>query len=107
MPVPAPVQTAAPRQTLPTPVQPPRAATVAPASGPWRIQLGAFGVAANADAAWNRVKARPELAGHPRINARAGSVIRLQAGGFASEAAAKAACARLTAAGSACIAVRN
>ncbi len=107
MPVPAPVQTAAPRPTLPTPVQPPRAATVAPASGPWRIQLGAFGVAANADAAWNRVKARPELAGHPRINARAGNVIRLQAGGFASEAAAKAACTRLTAAGSACIAVRN
>lgn len=107
LPVPAPVQTAVPRAALPAPVQPPRAAAVSPASGPWRIQLGAFGVAANADAAWNRVKARPELAGHPRINARAGNVIRLQAGGFANEAAAKAACARLTAAGNTCIAVRN
>lgn len=100
--IPAPV-----RIPVPAIVQPPRAAAVAPASGPWRIQLGAFGVAANADAAWNRVKGRPELAGHPRINARAGNVIRLQAGGFASEAAAKAACARLSAAGATCISVRN
>ena len=92
-----------PVAVTPTPTPPPTATV----SGAWRIQLGAFGVAANADAAWNRVKARPELAGHPRLNVRAGAVTKLQAGGFASEAAARAACAKLTAAGNTCIAVRN
>ena len=112
MPFPAPIRIAAPapvRIAAPAPVPAP-GATVQPApaaSGAWRVQLGAFGVSANADAAWNRVRSRPELTGHPRINTRAGSVIRLQAGGFASEAAAKAACAKLSAAGNSCIAVRN
>ena len=85
---------------LPAPAQP-------AAAGAWRIQLGAFGVAANADALWNRIKARPELAGHPRLSVRAGAVTKLQAGGFASQAAAQAACTRLSAAGFTCIAVRN
>jgi len=113
-PAPAPVAaTPAPQPSLTAPPRPapaastPAATTQPAASGPWRVQLGAFGVAANADAAWNRVKARPELAGHPRINARTGSVVRLQAGGFASEAAAKAACARLSGSGASCIVVRN
>ncbi len=88
-----------------TPTPRPAVATVPAASGPWRVQLGAFGVAANADAAWNRAKG--QLAGHPRINVRAGAVTKVQAGGFASEAAARAACAKLTAAGNTCIAVRN
>ena len=85
------------------------AAAAAPptaASGVWRVQLGAFGVAANADALWHRLRARLELAGHPRINAAAGGVIKLQAGGFASQDAAKAACARLASAGVSCLAVR-
>ena len=75
------------------------------ATGPWRIQLGAFGVAANADALWNKLRVRPELAGHPRINAMAGNVIKLQAGGFASQEAARAACSRLAGAGVSCLAV--
>lgn len=86
----------------------PAPAPTAPvASGPWRVQLGAFGVSANADAMWNRVRGRPELAGHGRIDQRAGAVTKLQAGGFASEAAARSACGRLVAAGFTCIAVRN
>lgn len=81
---------------------------VAPAaSGPWRVQLGAFGQSANADALWAKLRGRPELAGHPRINVRAGAVIKLQAGGYASEAAARAACTRLAASGQTCIAARN
>lgn len=84
----------------------PAPAAAAPASGAWKIQLGAFGVASNADALWNRVKGRPELAGHPRINARAGAVTKLQAGGFASQAEAQSACSRLSAAGFTCIATR-
>jgi TPR repeat protein len=89
---------------------PPPPAPRAPApvkTGSWRVQLGAFGVAANADALWNRIKARPELAGHARINAKAGAVTKLQAGGFASQADAQAACARLGKAGFGCIAVRD
>jgi hypothetical protein len=64
-------------------------------------------VAANADALWNRVKSRPELAGHAKLLIRAGNVAKLQAGGFAGEAEARAACSRLSAAGFPCIAVRN
>ena len=71
------------------------------------MQLGAFGVPANADAMWDRVKSRPELAGHAKLLVAAGAVKKLQAGGFASQAAAQAACARLSAAGFACLAVSN
>jgi hypothetical protein len=77
------------------------------ADGPWRVQLGAFGVAGNAQRLWNRVKDRPELAGHPRLLVPAGRVSKLQAGGFASQSAAQAACNRLSAAGFDCLAVRN
>ncbi|WP_296674780.1 SPOR domain-containing protein [Novosphingobium sp.] len=72
-------------------------------AGGWRVQLGAFGISANADALWNRIKGRPELAGHPRINVRSGAVLKLQAGGFANQAAAKTACASLALAGTSCL----
>lgn len=86
------------------------AAAVAPAppaaaSGPWRLQFGAFGQRANADALWNRVRSRPEVAGHPRLNVNAGAVTKLQAGGYASQAQAQAACAKLRAAGFECVVV--
>ncbi|MEY4238874.1 MAG: hypothetical protein RL339_1475 [Pseudomonadota bacterium] len=90
------------------PVRPAAAPAAAPAtSGPWRIQLGAFGQPANADALWNRLKGRAELAGKPRLNVKAGAVTKLQVGGFSSEAAARAACERLTAGGQTCIAVKG
>lgn len=76
------------------------------ASGPWRVQLGAFGVPGNAEAMWARVRGRPELAGHGKLLVPAGSVTKLQAGGFASEADARNACARLSAAGFSCLATR-
>jgi cell division septation protein DedD len=79
----------------------------APASGSWRVQLGAFGVPGNAEALWNRVKGRAELAGRTKLLSPAGRVTKLQAGGFASQADAQTACARLSAAGFACIATRN
>lgn len=75
--------------------------------GAWRVQLGAFGQPGNADALWNRLKNRPELAGRPRLNVKAGSLTKLQAGGFASAAEARAACDRLSSAWQTCIAVRN
>jgi cell division septation protein DedD len=80
---------------------------VAAAASAWRVQLGAFGVAANADALWARARARPELAGKARLMVPAGKVTKLQVGGFASQEAAQSACSRLAAAGFACIAARN
>lgn len=115
-PAPTPAKPAAPApRSTPTPTPAaqakpaPRAPAPAPAaaSGGWRVQLGAFGVPANAEAMWNRVRARPELAGHAKLLVPAGKVAKLQAGGFASQADAQAACSRLSAAGFTCLAVRN
>jgi cell division protein FtsN len=88
-----------------TPAPRPAPAPTPAATGKWRIQLGAFGQVSNADALWNRVKARPELAGHPRLNVKAGTVTKLQAGGFTSQAAAQSACGKLKAAGFECVAI--
>ncbi len=106
-PPPAPPPAAAKPPPAPRPAPAVVAAPAAAATGPWRIQLGAFGVAGNADAMWARVKARPELAGHPRLNVKAGTVIKLQASGYASQPAAQAACGKLQAAGFICIAVKG
>lgn len=84
-----------------------RPAVLAPPPDPWRVQLGAFGVRSNADALWNKVKNRPELSGHSRVNVTSRNITRLQAGGFASQAAAKSACSRLSAAGFSCLVTRN
>jgi hypothetical protein len=64
-------------------------------------------VAGNADALWNRVKGRAELAGKGKLLVPAGRVTKLQAGGFASQAEAQAACSRLEAGGFTCLATRN
>lgn len=98
-------QPAAPAKPAATPPATRRAAATPPrpASGPWRVQLGAFGVPGNADALWTRVKSRPELAGHGKLLVPAGKLTKLQAGGFASQADANAACARLKSGGFACV----
>ena len=75
------------------------------ARGGWRIQFGAFGQKSNADALWARLHVRPEIAGHARIDSP-GAVSRLQAGGY-SEAAARAACGTLKAAGQTCLVVNH
>jgi len=89
-----------------TPKPPTTAAAPHPAAtgGPWRIQIGAFGVPGNAEAMWNRVKGHPALAGHGKLLVPAGKVTKLQAGGFASQGEAQAACSRL---GVSCIPTRN
>ena len=79
LPTPRPVAAAGPRIAPPAPrpavAPPPPASTALPAAaGSWRIQFGAFGVAANADTLWAKLKARPELAGHARINVASGAV---------------------------------
>jgi hypothetical protein len=70
------------------------------------VQLGAFSVPGNAQRLWDRVSGRPELAGKERLLVPAGSVTKLQAGGYASRAAAEAACSALKAADVECLATR-
>ncbi len=101
----APVAIAAPRPAAAARPAPP--APAANASGAWRVQLGAFGVPANAQAMWDRVKTRPEVAGRAKLLIAAGGVTKLQAGGYANEDAARAACSRLSSAGFSCLATRN
>lgn len=99
------VEVAQPLRQSATP--PPAPRLVAPATGgSWRIQLGAFGVTSNADALWSKVRGRPEVAGHVRINVQAGAVTKLQAGGY-SEEGARAACRSLSSTGLVCAPVRS
>lgn len=96
-------------RTMPPPMKPARKQTpeptvakaVAPAAvGNWRIQLGAFRDQANAETLWAKV--HPRLGDATPTYAKAGMVVRLQAGGYASKAAARRAC---TAAASPCVIV--
>ena len=98
-PAPKPEKRPAPPRETPTPT--PRA------NGLWRLQLGAFGVPGNAEALWSRVRGRPELAGHGKLLTPSGKLTKLQAGGFASQADASAACAKLKAGGFTCLATRD
>ncbi|WP_076744324.1 SPOR domain-containing protein [Sphingomonas jeddahensis] len=86
----APAKTAAPKpapaRAAAAPASPPRAS-----GGAWRIQLGAFRDESNARGLWSKVGAR--TGGSPSY-VKAGTVTRLQATGFASRAAAQAACAK-------------
>lgn len=99
---PAPVQlaTVTPAIAAPRPVPPPAAV---PRQGTWRVQLGAFGVAANADRMWNQLAGKPALAGTKKTLLSSGKLTRLLATGFANEAEASRACAALKAQGQACI----
>jgi uncharacterized protein len=104
---PVPVR-AAPVRPAPARPAPVRAAPVrtAAADGGWRIQLGAFGNEANAQKLWNTLEGKISgLASLQPYLKAAGSVTRLQAGPFASRAAADAMCAKVKVTGQACIAV--
>ncbi len=104
--VPAEQPLAAPPAHLATVPAPASRESAPPAAsgGRWRVQLGAFAVSSNAEALWNRVEGREELAGAQRLMVPAGRVTKLQAGGFPSRAAAQAACAALKRAGYDCLA---
>ena len=106
----------APRKAAPTvacaPKQRPQSAPAetlpaAPrSSGPWKVQLGAFGVPGNVGRMWQRVAGLPEIAGHERIETRAGQLTVLKAGGYASQAAARQACNALKQRGHDCLVTR-
>ena len=109
---PAPVRTAARRAPAPVPVaqRPAPAPASTPVadrpSGNWGVQLGAFGVAGNADRLWARLSSNPALAGTRKALVSGGNVTRLRAVGFASRAEAQAACDTLKRQGQGCIVSR-
>ena len=100
-PVAAPVALAV--ATRPTPVIPGPAPVPARRKGTWRVQLGAFGIAANADRMWSQVGSHTALAGMTKTLVPSGKLTRLLATGFASEAEASSACAALKREGQACV----
>lgn len=67
-------------------------AAAAPASGAWRIQLGAFGQRGAAEALYGKLAGKPGLGGRRAFYMPAGAVTRLQIGPFESRAAAQSAC---------------
>lgn len=107
----APSPVASPLPT-PKPVAPPAAkpapapapTMTAAANGRWRVQLGAFGEQGRAEALWKALSARvPGLSGLQPFLIEGGGVTRLQAGPLASQADAAQVCARIKAAGNACL----
>ena len=78
---------------------------LARASGPWRIQIGAFSRRASAETLFNKLAGSGPLAGRQPFYVAAGAVTRLQVGPFESRATAAAACAALSRQGHACFPV--
>ena len=108
-PTPAPAQESQTVEVAAAPEPEPDPAPVAQvdASGPWRLQLGAFGVEGNAERLWERLSDRPEIAGRERLFIPSGRVTIVQAGGYASQADAQAACSSLQSDGFECLVTRN
>ena len=103
-PSPKPKQSA--RATFPQPkAKPAQPVTVIAASGPWRIQLGAFSQRSSAEALYRKLSGSPSVAGRRQFLVPAGSVTRLQIGPYANKGAAAAACSSLAARGQACFPV--
>ncbi len=112
-PKPEPAKPAAPR---PGPVKAAPVATAAApapvrvhngaATSPWRAQLGAFGVEANARNLWTALeKKNPAFAGRQPYLVKSGKLTRLQAGGFANKGEAESFCASVRKGGQACLVV--
>ncbi len=91
------------RKAAPVVVRPVQTANGA---GNWRIQLGAFSAPNGADLLWKSLRGRVgALSGKQPYLVKAGTVTRLQAGGYASRNAAEAACGQVRAAGNNCLVV--
>lgn len=90
----------------PAPQAPARPASSPPsATGPWRIQLGAFSKRASAEALFRKLSNSTPVAGRRPFLVAAGSVTRLQVGPYPSRAAAAAACSALSSRGQPCFPV--
>lgn len=102
-PVPAAVAAPVPVTFASAPAFVPAPAPLPRAVGRWQVQLGAFGVAANAERMWSQVSGNPALSGTRKTLLPSGKLTRLLASGFASEAEATRACAALKRDGQACM----
>jgi TPR repeat protein len=102
-PLPAPVMVAASQPAAPKPAVTTPAAAPKRQQGSWRVQLGAFGVAANAERLWGQLGKHSALEGTRKTLIPNGKITRLLATGFASEAEASRACASLKRDGQACV----
>lgn len=110
-PAPRPAETAAraPRQpSAKTPSRPapavspaPKAASApaspqaAPATGDWRIQLGAFSQKSNAEGLFNKLSGHRAFSGRKPFYVASGAITRLQVGPYESKPAAESACRKL------------
>lgn len=83
-------QTVAAASPAPEPAPPPAAPQM---SGPWAVQIGAFGVPDNVERMWKRASARSYFADAKRETRERGKLTFLYAGGFATNDAASEACA--------------
>lgn len=124
LPDPAPAEVTAPSPTINNPAPTRTAAAPTPArravasaatsatsamaatGGPWKVQLGAFGVPSNADRLWNKLSGTSALSGAKKVLLPSGRITRLQAGGYASRTEANRACAKLKASGNSCLVTR-
>lgn len=102
-PAPAPAQVTLASAGKGSTVTPVPAALAPRKQGSWRVQLGAFGVAGNADKLWSQIGSHAALAGTRKTLLPSGSLTRLLATGFSSEAEAGRACAALKRDGKACV----
>lgn len=93
----------APKSTQKVAAKP--AVAAVPASGAWRIQLGAFSQRSSAEALFRKLAGSAPVAGRQQFLIAAGSVTRLQVGPYASKSAAAAACSALSGRGQACFPV--
>ena len=97
-------------QPLPAPARVAKAERPGPTStssnGPWKLQLGAFSVAGNADKAWAQASSKPALAGKTRQLVSTRRLTRLLAAGWPSQGAAQSACNSLKSSGQSCIVTR-
>jgi hypothetical protein len=104
---PAPIRTAALPPSRPAREAEAPAPRAAPeprqSAGGWRIQLGAFRDRGNAEALWRRLAGRLRNASPSYV--AGGGLMRLQAGGYPSKAAAASACAAAKSAGAQCVVV--
>lgn len=91
----------APAATLPKAVV---SAQALAGGGGWRVQLGAFGQRAAAEALFRKFAGGP-LSGKQPVLVPVGAMTRLQAGPYASRAEASAACSALAARGQPCFVV--
>lgn len=100
---PAPARVAAPARTVAA-----AAAPIVASAGDWRIQLGAFSEEGRARTLWAGLEQRnTAVANLQPYLVKAGAITKLQAGPFASQAAAKQACDAVARSGQACFTVKR